>query len=171
MISDTKTQCDVWLNKDVQLTIKDQMTMAGINEPFKLSITSTSFTQDEIKNMEKIQNNNDHVLTISKEGKHEIYLTKIKDGKENLFMYGYLTSNLYIRPSCGDCDFKGIPRQSDITLADFWGIESKLDDDKGTSLVLINNKKGKALFNRIENNIISFSLFRFNSLIITFLFF
>ena len=82
LISDTKTQCDVWLNKDVQLTIKDQMTMAGINEPFKLSITSTSFTQDEIKNMEKIQNNNDHVLTISKEGKHEIYLTKIKDGKE-----------------------------------------------------------------------------------------
>ena len=82
LISDTKTQCDVWLNKDVQLTIKDQMTMVGINEPFKLSITSTSFTQDEIKNMEKIQNNNDHVLTISKEGKHEIYLTKIKDGKE-----------------------------------------------------------------------------------------
>lgn len=81
---------------------------------------------------------------------------KIKDGKENLFMYGYLTSNLYIRPSCGDCDFKGIPRQSDITLADFWGIESKLDDDKGTSLVLINNEKGKALFNRIENNVISY---------------
>ena len=68
MISDTKTQCDVWLNKDVQLTIKDQMTMAGINEPFKLSITSTSFTQEEIKNMEKIQDNNDHILTISKEG-------------------------------------------------------------------------------------------------------
>ena len=63
---------------------------------------------------------------------------------------------LYIRPSCGDCDFKGIPRQSDITLADFWGIESKLDDDKGTSLVLINNEKGKALFNRIENNVISY---------------
>ena len=82
LISDTKTQCDVWLNKDVQLTIKDQMTMAGINEPFKLSITSTSFTQEEIKNMEKIQDNNDHILTISKEGKHEIYLTKIKDGKE-----------------------------------------------------------------------------------------
>ena len=82
LISDTKTQCDVWLNKDVQLTIKDQMTMVGINEPFKLSITSTSFTQEEIKNMEKIQDNNDHILTISKEGKHEIYLTKIKDGKE-----------------------------------------------------------------------------------------
>ena len=32
--------------------------------------------------MEKIQDNNDHILTISKEGKHEIYLTKIKDGKE-----------------------------------------------------------------------------------------
>ena len=32
--------------------------------------------------MEKIQNNNDHILTISKEGKHTIYLSKLKDGRE-----------------------------------------------------------------------------------------
>lgn len=70
----------------------------------------------------------------------------VKSGEANLFMHGYLSNNLYIRPSCGNCDFKGVPRHSDITLADFWGIEAELDDDQGTSLVLINSEKGKKLF-------------------------
>lgn len=73
---------------------------------------------------------------------------------ENLFMCGYLNDNLYIRPSCGDCKYKGIPRLSDITLADFWGIDPKLDDDKGVSLVLVNNEKGKNGFNDILNKVI-----------------
>ncbi len=77
----------------------------------------------------------------------------IKAGKDNYFMYGYLTSNLYIRPSCGNCLFKGVPRQSDLTLADFWGIEAALDDDKGTSIVLINSQKGKILFNNVISSL------------------
>ena len=42
---------------------------------------------------------------------------------------------------------------SDITMADFWGIEhvsGEKDDDKGTSLILINTKKGDKLFKRID---------------------
>ena len=70
----------------------------------------------------------------------------ILKGNKNLFMTGYLGPNLYIRPSCGNCDFKGIPRYGDITLADFWGIEPQLDDDKGTSMVLVNSVKGSKLF-------------------------
>ena len=58
---------------------------------------------------------------------------KVYEAEKNLFMYGYLSSNLYIRPSCGKCAFKGVPRQGDITFADFWGIDEKYDDDKGTS--------------------------------------
>ena len=77
----------------------------------------------------------------------------VKEGKNNLFMCGYLSANLYIRPCCGECQFKGIPRQGDITLADFWGIEKILDDDKGTSMVLINSKKGKEIFDSIKENI------------------
>lgn len=76
----------------------------------------------------------------------------IKEQKQNLFMHGYLTSNLYMRPSCGECKFKGVPRKSDITLADFWGIDSSLDDDKGTSLLLINSDKGKAIFELAKKN-------------------
>ena len=78
----------------------------------------------------------------------------IKSGEENLFMHGYLTSNLYIRPCCGKCLFKGLPRKSDITLADFWGIEEELDDDKGVSLLLINSESGKKIFNAIRENLV-----------------
>lgn len=59
-----------------------------------------------------------------------------------------------IRPSCFECQFKGENRQSDITLADFWGIENiapDMYDDKGTSLVLLNTNKGKLLMNELNN--------------------
>lgn len=78
---------------------------------------------------------------------------KIYNNQKNLFMRGYLESNLYIRPSCGNCKFNGISRNADITLADFWGIKKELDDDKGTSLILINTTKGQNLFNNIKKDI------------------
>lgn len=74
-------------------------------------------------------------------------------GDDNLFMSGYLNYNLYIRPSCSNCDFKGVPRISDVTLADFWGVHPTFDDDKGTSMVLCNSSKGKAIFEEIKQNI------------------
>ena len=65
--------------------------------------------------------------------------------------------NIYERPSCYDCQFKGMPRMSDITLADFWGLKSidpAMDKDLGTSLVLINSKKGEAFFEQIKPKLI-----------------
>ena len=69
----------------------------------------------------------------------------------SFFTRGYLSTNAYCRPSCYDCQFKGLPRIADITLADFWGANSlrlpdALDQDLGTSLVLVNNAKGLSLF-------------------------
>lgn len=78
---------------------------------------------------------------------------KIYDHKDNLFMEGYLGPNLYIRKSCGNCRFKGVVRNSDVTLADFWGIDPALDDDHGTSLVLINTEKGEKLWNMIRSKL------------------
>lgn len=77
---------------------------------------------------------------------------KIYEGEKNLYMHGYLTSNLYIRPCCGNCRFKGIPRKSDVTFADFWGIEQQLDDDRGTSMLLINSEKGREFFEQVKNS-------------------
>lgn len=77
----------------------------------------------------------------------------VQSDDKNLYMRGYLGPNLYIRPSCGDCQFKDIKRHSDVTLADFWGVKKELDDDKGTSLILLNSHKGKNLFARCSTNV------------------
>lgn len=66
---------------------------------------------------------------------------------DDLFMKGFL-SNLFLRPSCYNCAFKGIERVADITLADFWGIQHvmpQIDDDKGTSLIVTHSPKGERL--------------------------
>ena len=54
-------------------------------------------------------------------------------------------SNKLSRPSCENCHFKGIERCSDLTLGDFWGIwdiDSQMDDNMGTSLVITHTQKG-----------------------------
>ena len=76
-------------------------------------------------------------------------------GNENAYIKGFV-NNLYLRPSCYKCAYKTLHRQSDITLADFWGIEGmlpNLDDDKGTSLIFINSKKGQKIFEKIKDKI------------------
>lgn len=76
--------------------------------------------------------------------------------RNDLYMRGFL-SNLYLRPSCYSCAFKTKIRQSDITLADFWGIENvipSMDNNRGVSLVFINSQKGQTLFDEIKHNII-----------------
>lgn len=68
------------------------------------------------------------------------------------FTKGYLSTNAYCRPSCYACPYKGFPRIADITVADCWGAKELLgeafDRDLGTSLVLVNNVKGEALFQK-----------------------
>lgn len=75
-------------------------------------------------------------------------------GEDNKYMQGFLQDKVFIRPCCGNCQFKGISRQSDITLGDFWGIDKSLDDDKGTSMVMLNSEKGKNLFHLASSRII-----------------
>ena len=69
----------------------------------------------------------------------------------DLFMQAFLT-DCCLRPSCGSCAFKKTGRISDITLADFWGINHVLpamDDDKGTSLVLVHSEKGRQMLETV----------------------
>ncbi|OQA31896.1 MAG: F(420)H(2) dehydrogenase subunit F [archaeon ADurb.Bin336] len=68
--------------------------------------------------------------------------------KRDYFFRGYL-KNFYLRKSCYNCNLARIPRQGDITLGDFWGIKKEYYDSQGISLILINNKKGKNLINKI----------------------
>lgn len=53
-----------------------------------------------------------------------------------------------MRPSCEQCHFTDIHRASDITIADYWGIEKYAPqwmDKKGVSVILVNNLKGAEL--------------------------
>lgn len=82
--------------------------------------------------------------------------TYIKGRYLDSYMIGYLKYNAFMRPSCYDCKFKSEFHNSDLTIADFWGIEkidSTLDQDKGTSMILVNSKKGMEIFNKITSNI------------------
>lgn len=75
-----------------------------------------------------------------------------KDNTKDMYMKAFL-SNLSLRPSCYNCKCKNYNRKSDITLADFWGINyvlPKMNDNKGTSLVIVNSEKGKWLFEKIK---------------------
>ena len=68
------------------------------------------------------------------------------------YLRGFV-GNLYLRPSCYHCQFKGITRQSDFTLGDYWGVWSQLPeyhDGKGTSLVLIHSDKAIGIWEDVS---------------------
>ena len=71
------------------------------------------------------------------------------------FRRGYHT-NVFCRPSCYDCKFKEFPRIADITIADYWGIEKvdkNLDNNIGTSMILLNSKKGETYFEYVKDKL------------------
>lgn len=64
-------------------------------------------------------------------------------------------SNICDRPSCYECKFKKDNRESDITIWDCFDVEKfnkSFDDDKGTSRVMTNSKKGEQIIKEISKN-------------------
>ena len=81
--------------------------------------------------------------------RYNINIRGIKDivnerASQNKYMLAF-KNNLSIRQSCFNCPAKAGKSNSDITLADYWGIEHidpNMDDDMGTSFVCVNTEKG-----------------------------
>ena len=74
-----------------------------------------------------------------------------KDPFERAFL-----ANLTLRPSCYQCQYKTISRVSDLTLADFWGVElvhPELKQQQGVSLVLVHSEKGKQLLDAVSDKL------------------
>ena len=72
--------------------------------------------------------------------------------RDDLYMKAFL-QDCCLRPSCHDCHFKKLNRISDITVGDYWGIYNQypsMDDDKGTSLVMVHTEKGKGMLDNIS---------------------
>lgn len=84
---------------------------------------------------------------------HTVYTASLR---EDPFLQAFLI-NLCLRPSCHDCIFKNQNRKSDITLADFWGIQElmpKEDDDRGLSLVFSHTERGMNALLQLRDKII-----------------
>lgn len=65
-------------------------------------------------------------------------------------------SKLIDRPSCHECKFTNYNRCSDLTIADFWDDMNKRPEiysKDGTSLCLVNTKKGVEILKAIENSV------------------
>ena len=70
--------------------------------------------------------------------------------------------NNTLRESCYKCPYANTNRVEDITIGDFWGWEKAVpgfnQDNKGVSLVLVNNSKGRQLFELSKEDVVSISV-------------
>ncbi len=78
------------------------------------------------------------------------------NSRKNNYFRAFL--NDYIsRPSCSSCEFTYKNRVGDLTLGDFWGIKDidpSMFDDKGVSLITINDDKGSKIWDNIKEKFI-----------------
>jgi coenzyme F420-reducing hydrogenase beta subunit len=91
-------------------------------------------------------------MSISFDNNIEYRKTLVTD----LYMKTFL-KDICLRLSCYQCNFKTLHRQSDITLADFWGIQNMLpemDDDRGTTLMFINSANGQKMMQNLNEKIL-----------------
>ena len=94
---------------------------------------------------------------------HESPLRADKDGtllgtwQEDPWMRGFLRE-YFLREGCHSCRFANVNRPADITLADYWGYHARKgafrDDDRGISMVMINNNHGKKAFEKIKSDLV-----------------
>ena len=70
------------------------------------------------------------------------------------YLYSFMYAMTY-RWSCYDCKFAKVPRQGDITLADYWGSKHffpDMDNSKGISLCLVNTERGRRIWDEVKEN-------------------
>lgn len=77
----------------------------------------------------------------------------LSDLTTDTYLRGFL-AELYNRPSCHNCSVRELRSGADITLGDYWNVHQRfplMDDDMGTSVVLVNSDKGNALIEKIAD--------------------
>lgn len=87
------------------------------------------------------------------------YAYVTEDGREragslydNAFCRMYF-ADYNIRPSCYECRYCTVERDSDFTLGDFWGIgkvRPGMEDGMGTSMVVLHTEKAKEIWDQVK---------------------
>lgn len=142
---------DNYLNKEYPNLFLCDIVCHGVPSP-RVFQDYILLLRKRYKNIEinfRAKNNGWKTLTLKIN--NELYISSNKSPYYTLFL-----NNLILRPSCYNCKFSNFDRLSDVTIADFWGIEKckpHMDDNKGVSLVLVNSEKGQNLFDSIKDTI------------------
>ncbi len=100
-------------------------------------------------------------------GKYDCQFTAWCDGKliykvgqyADSYFYSFMKHSLF-RESCYQCQYATSKRVSDITIADYWGIDPEFVKDKntlnGTNLVIVHSDKGRRVWDEMSNLIESY---------------
>lgn len=82
-----------------------------------------------------------------------------KVSQDDSYTRGFLREYT-MRESCYSCQYARPEREGDLTLCDFWGYKSEVEEDKdtdeGISLVITNTIKGEQFFNEIKEKLCVF---------------
>lgn len=75
------------------------------------------------------------------------------------YYYYYYLENAVFRDSCYHCKYSSMYRPADLTIGDYWRIETahpefKFDIKKGVSCILINTEKGRRLLENVKDNFV-----------------
>lgn len=93
--------------------------------------------------------NGDGILNISYETTDN--KTHFEPAKKNIF-HVWFGKHLILRRSCIQCPFRIEQRNADITIGDFWGIESILhnleDVSKGVSIIITSSRQGEEIIKK-----------------------
>lgn len=150
-----------YLRKDYENLITIDLFCRGINSPmvFRKFLDSLEKKYNSkvvyIKPKSKDLGWKNLTLKIVFKNGQTYYGTKDVD----FFTRAFLGSNCITRPSCYECKFKGFPRIADLSIGDFWrkGNQlteaTKLDDNLGTSAILVNSAKGEKLMQDVSKKL------------------
>lgn len=129
----------------------------GVNSPI---VWKDYKVELEKKNKSKLQRYNFRTKDLGGWRRQLAIAMKFENGKERReYSYSnqfhvWFGKHYIIRESCFQCAYRVEQRTADITIGDFWGIDSilpQLDTSNGVSVVLCSTQKGACFFSSLDN--------------------
>lgn len=146
-----------FLGKEYSNLITLDFICLGINSPkvFKAYISEQEKKHGAKVSFVQLKNKKQGWLSLASYMEFKNGKSFLADKDEDWWIKGYIKENLYMRPSCYQCQYRKMPRVADISVGDFWGITnvSKNNLFKGISAVMINSDKGEKLFDSVKVNL------------------
>lgn len=121
---------------------------------FENYLKSFSFKKEQVADVTFRGGKYDCNLCVWSENKKLLY---VGPQYEDPYFYSFMQHTIY-RKSCLACKYVGTSRPADLTLADFWGLDSNFVDEhklkQGVNLLITHSDKGEYLLSSVEDRIL-----------------